>query len=368
MEATLPPPRRRADPAPITRLRADAPVLVVTLALFALCAAALSFKGKTYNPEMIGLNAQLYLAAIAALLVPHAAWQMWRERPDSPLRFLQARYLAASPYRTHLLGGLPILAVQISLLPFFSAMKSTIPVFHAYNWDAALIAADRALFLGHDPWRLLQPVLGFPLVTAALALCYHLWLLLNYMGCAYLLFARIDDRIRRRFFLCFTLSWSLIGGVLATLFASYGPCFLEPLGGNAHFADQMAYLRAADAQIPVMTLPVQDMLLAKFHEQANGLGSGISAMPSMHIAIAFLFYLAIRDVSKRLGRFFFGFFVVIWVASVHLAYHYAVDGLVSVVVVSLLWRLSGRLIAWWDASSAVGRVQPTLRTNTVPAE
>lgn len=368
MDAALSPPFREANPALRARLRADAPVLLVTLALFGICALALSFKGKTYNPEMIGLNAQLYIAAIAALLVPHAAWQMVRERPDSPLRFLRQRYLAPGPYRTHLLGGLPTLAVLISLLPFFSAMKSTIPVFHDYNWDATFIAADRALFLGRDPWRVLQPVLGFPLITAALALCYHLWLLINYMGCAYLLFARIDSTVRRRFFLCFTLSWSLIGGVMATLLASYGPCFLEPLAGNAHFADQMAYLRAADAQIPVMTLPVQDMLLAKFHEQANGLGSGISAMPSMHIAIAFLFYLAIREVSKRLGRFFLGFFVVIWIASVHLAYHYAVDGLVSVAVVGLLWRLSGRIIAWWDASAAFSRLQPTLRTNTVPAE
>jgi hypothetical protein len=54
------------------------------------------------------------------------------------------------------------------------------------------------------------------------------------------------------------------------------------------FAAQMAYLEAANAQFPVMTLEVQQMLLDRYHEGANGLGSGITAMPSMHIAIAFL--------------------------------------------------------------------------------
>ena len=91
-------------------------------------------------------------------------------------------------------------------------------------------------------------------------------------------------------------------------------------------------------------------------------------MPSMHVAMVFLFWLAIREGFPRVGRWIFWLFVVIWISSVHLAYHYAVDGLVSVVLVWLIWRGSGALFAWWDAKTAGLAGQPALRTNTVPAE
>ncbi|MEL7518277.1 MAG: phosphatase PAP2 family protein, partial [Pseudomonadota bacterium] len=76
---------------------------------------------------------------------------------------------------------------------------------------------------------------------------------------------------------------------------------------------------------------------------------GITAMPSMHCAIAFLYWIAMRRISPRWGAFFGVFFFVTWVSSVHLAYHYAVDGLVSLVAVIALWKATGWTIAAWDA-------------------
>jgi hypothetical protein len=179
------------------------------------------------------------------------------------------------------------------------------------------------------------------------------------------LFAPIDNRLRRRFLLGFVLAWSLIGGVMATWLASYGPCFVGPLAGIPDFDAQMAYLRSANTQVPVLTLTVQDMLLERFHTAENGLGSGISAMPSMHVAMCYLFYLAVRELSPKLGRLALAFGLTIWIASVHLAYHYALDGVVSVLAVALIWKGCGALIDWWDAR--LDRYA-ALRTNTVPAE
>jgi hypothetical protein len=229
-------------------------------------------------------------------------------------------------------------------------------MFTNYTWDKTFIAWDHTLFFGHDAWEVLQPVLGFPAVTAFLAVLYQVWLLLIYPGCLFFAcYPAVDPDVRRRFFLGFVLSWTLIGGLLATLFASVGPVFLEPLVGDPRFAGQMAYLHAADAQVPVMTLSVQQMLLDWFHSDARGLGSGITAMPSMHVAMAFLYFLAMRRVSRRAGQVFLAFFIAIWLGSVHLAYHYAVDGLVSVVAVSAIWWLSGHAFRWWDKLSAAVR-------------
>ena len=109
-------------------------------------------------------------------------------------------------------------------------------------------------------------------------------------------------------------------------------------------------------------------MLVEWHQgKENGLGAGITAMPSMHVAMAFLFWLAMRRVSPLLGKTFFAYFVITWISSVHLAYHYGVDGLVSVVAVLAIWWSAGAVLSWWGRRMDE-RDQPSLRTNTVPAE
>ncbi len=213
----------------------------------------------------------------------------------------------------------------------------------------------------------MQPVLGYPVVTAFLAFLYHLWFLLLYPGVMFFVFAKMDSQLRRQFFLTYMLSWALIGGLMATWLASVGPCFLEPMLGNPHFSAQMAYLYAADEQVPIMVLDVQELLLEWHGKGENGLGSGITAMPSMHVAIAFLFWIAVRRIHSGWGAAFGAFVASTWISSVHLAYHYAVDGLVSVLAVIAIWWASQRIIAAWDAFIEF-RAQAALRTNTVPAE
>ncbi|MFM7402712.1 MAG: phosphatase PAP2 family protein [Erythrobacter sp.] len=258
-----------------------------------------------------------------------------------------------------------MLCLCVVLLPSFSKMKAAIPLFNDYTWDATFVAWDRAIFFGQDAWQVLQPVLGYPLITAGLAVLYQVWFLLLYPGILWFAHARMDENVRRGFFLTYLLSWTVVGGAMATALASVGPCFVGPMLGDQTFDAQMAYLNAADAQVPVMTLKVQGMLLDWFNADANGLGSGITAMPSMHVAIAFLFWLALRRAASRAAPWFGVFFAITWISSVHLAYHYAVDGLVSVIAVAALWRLSALVFAAWDRWLAR---QATLRTNTVPAE
>ena len=42
------------------------------------------------------------------------------------------------------------------------------------------------------------------------------------------------------------------------------------------------------------------------------------------------------------------------IGSVHLAWHYAVDGLVSIVLVTALWRGFGRLVQWEESLAVNG--------------
>ncbi|MFN4112819.1 MAG: phosphatase PAP2 family protein [Sphingomonadaceae bacterium] len=349
---------------PLHRWLGELPVVLIAGALFGLCTVLLARHGVWPELGPILGNLRLYLLSILVIGCVDAGRALMREKPAAPAAFLLARYISPAA-RLHAASGAIMLALCVVLMPFFSKMKAAIPLFNPYTWDAAFIAWDRALFFGYDAWEVLQPVLGYPVITAFLAFLYQVWFLLLYPGVLWFAYAAMDETVRRRFFLSYVLSWTVVGGAMATWLASVGPCFIGPLLGDRTFDAQMAYLNAANEQVPVMTLKVQGMLLEWFHADANGLGSGITAMPSMHVAIAFLYWLAMRHAAPRAARWFGLFFAVTWVSSVHLAYHYAVDGLVSVIVVAAIWRVSAAIFSAWDSFLAR---QATLRTNTVPAE
>lgn len=337
----------------------------------ALCGAIMLMlwhaTGMSYDDGQTLTSFGIFEVCVLLMFGIDLIWALARQRPKAPLDFLRRRYLSRDAIM-RIAIALPALSLCIVMIPIFSSLKAMIPLFTSYDWDPVFIAWDRAIFLGNDAWVVLQPLFGYPMVTAAFAALYHLWALLLYPGCIFMAaYPVVSDDLRRRFFLTYALAWSVVGGAMAIGMASVGPAFAAPLVGIDTFKPQIAYLHSANLQVPVMTVAVQDMLLDRFLAGDGSLGSGVSAMPSMHIAIATLFWLAMREIGPRAGRSFLGFLIVIWIGSVHLAYHYAVDGLISVIAIVALWKISAWLFTWWDRIPTPA-FQPALRTKTVPAE
>jgi hypothetical protein len=318
------------------------PILAGAAAVWVVLLLLLSSKGiDGLDPSSYRINLTLYLFTLVVLVLWCAGLKLYRARPASPIRFLlQLATSGEGPRR--LVRGVPLLFALVVFMPAFSAMKSSIPLFNSGNWDAAFIAADRAIH-GDDPWRLLQPLLGFPVVTSALSLAYFAWFFLMYGASIYFCFLAGDRELRARFFITYFASWTVCGVLLATVFASVGPCFVGPLLGDHRFDALMTYLHAADQHYPVLILRAQDFLLAAKLESSNGLGAGIAAMPSMHVAMAFLIALGLSKHSRAAGTAGFAFVAAILVATVHLGPHYAVDGYVAIAVTYGLWALAGKL-------------------------
>ncbi|WP_069308817.1 phosphatase PAP2 family protein [Porphyrobacter sp. LM 6] len=331
--------------------------LALVAIVVAVCGAILSVYGVPFDgPASYVVNAVLYLISWFLLELPSYGMALRTSRPESPLAFTGTYLKQRWPiYR----DALPLVISLIVFMPMFSKMKAGVSLFTQYTWDATLIAWDRAIF-GTDAWLVLQPIFGIPIVTSALSVAYHTWVLLIYAGSIF--FAAYWRSLRQRFFLSFLAIWTIGGIAMAVGFASVGPAFAEPLLGNPTFAPQMAYLREANEHWPVMVLDVQETLLAWHRSEQFGLGRGITAMPSMHVALSMLFWLAMRHVSKAAGWFFGIFNAVIFVGSIHLAYHYAVDGIVSAILAVVFWFLSGLIT---DGRS--GRREPAGKFQSVQA-
>ncbi|WP_374406025.1 phosphatase PAP2 family protein [Pelagerythrobacter sp.] len=288
------------------------------------------------------INTRFYLVLSAAVIIAEAVVRLAIVRPVSPFRYLSSPpVIQIAARRTSAL--LPIAAVGL-FMPAFSAMKSSIGRINPFAWDETFIALDQAIH-GTDPWRLLQPIMGHPIVSLIASNLYHLWFALIYLGPIVFAFYVRERRLRLTFFIGYFATWTVVGMVFATLLSSVGPCFVGPILGNQHFAEQMAYLHEADRIYPLAVLDVQQLLLDWHRSAEGGFGRGITAMPSMHVALCWLYVLATWRIDRRIGLAFFAFFVAIQLSSVHLAYHYAVDGYLSVLLVTAIWFACGKVAA-----------------------
>jgi len=241
------------------------------------------------------------------------------------------------------LSGVVVAAMIMPLfLNTYGSWKGMIPDLHPFALDQAFTDLDRLLHLGRLPWELLQPALGHPVVTRTIDVLYILWLPINAGVLVWQGWSRRG--VRSRFFLSYLLIYIVLGTAGAIALSSAGPCYFEAVTGRpSPYAALMGYLTTLDAEQPIIALRVQRTLWENYATGQNMPFVGISAMPSVHVAVAVLFALLGWRTSSWLGWLFTIYAGVILVGSVHLGWHYAVDGYVSIAGALAIWALVGAL-------------------------
>ena len=107
-----------------------------------------------------------------------------------------------------------------------------------------------------------------------------------------------------------------------------------------------------------MVLSTSDAIWSAYASGQYRLVAGISAAPSMHVAISLWMLLVARDLAPRAVPLATAYLAFIWIASVQLGWHYASDGLVCV---------AGMMALWWLAGRMINRPHPHSRPGLIPA-
>lgn len=242
----------------------------------------------------------------------------------------------------------PPLTVTILLCAFNIYKQLELPA-AGFQAEPFLANVDEALF-GADAWMITHWLFGSPWVTEALDLAYHAWFLPMTLGVVLCSFARPGSRLALRYLMSYALLWIVLGTIVAYLIPASGPCFyqyFQPDGSR--FGQLTNLLSQQDLFLRGHGLPglraieYQQLLLHDFRSSNVVFGAGISAMPSLHNAISVLFACAGYHADRRIGRLLSGYAVLIWVGSIHLGWHYAIDGIVAGVLTIAIWKLTGLL-------------------------
>jgi hypothetical protein len=212
-----------------------------------------------------------------------------------------------------------------------------------FPWDKTLARWDALLHGGVTPDRHLAPLLATDWFLPLMDRFYIGWFTI-FAGIAVWKAWTLDGR----YFLAMGLTWVFFGALVATMFASAGPCYFDWLGYGDTYAPLMSRVRSFSLD----AVALQDMLWRAYLGEDTGDAAGIAAFPSIHVALPALYTAVLWRTKWRWPATVFWLFTL--VGSVALGWHYALDGYVGTL---------GALICWWISGTASRTSRRALATN-----
>lgn len=255
----------------------------------------------------------IYAGFAAAFLFCLYVLRLWKSGVADPVAFLKSRMRATKVAGAMAISGVALAGVDTL---FFMWIKPEITAISPFWADELFADIDRAIF-GVDPWRYFD---GWNLTFHAWAYSFF-WAVALSLTLVWLL-ARPPSRQRSCSLLSYFALWSVFGTIGQLLGSAAGPIFYRRIGLGDRFAE-------LEKNIPDVTLQLSDYLWQLHSTRQPGVGAGISAMPSLHIATAVWIYLAYRGQGSKLAPAAAMFALYMFAMSVALGWHYAIDGIAA---------------------------------------
>lgn len=247
-----------------------------------------------------------------------------------------------------LVGVVLVLIAMPALLRVMYEFRLALTLIQPFYLDPTFMRVDQWVHGGLHPFEILQPIAGRPLVTDFLDVFYVAgYFLTLWVG---IIWQTVSGKepVRSQFLLTFALAWIVLGTAAAITLASGGPAFYGRITGLPDpYSPLMGYLQSVDATHGLFALANQGRLWESYTDWG-----GMTAMPSMHIAIVAVVGIAAVRTHPWLIAIVAPLITLMLIGSVHLGWHYAIDGYVSLVTVAILWWLTGRFLRWWSSRKA----------------
>jgi hypothetical protein len=251
----------------------------------------------------------LWLFVSAALAALYAYFGMMVAGVKSPFAHIAA--VVRTRWPELLMIGVGISVAGLNMCAFMW----TKPLLNHYVpfWaDPYLASFDRLLFLGRDPWTVLSGLNSF-----GTALFYHRGWFAMMIVTLLVVLSRPPSREKSAVMLSYFLLWSVVGPLVHILLPAAGPVFYGRLGYGDTFAAM---------PLPEEMVKMSDYLWRVYKGEQFGPGSGISAMPSLHIATTAWMVTAIHVLKPRWTIAMALPGALIFLLSISLGWHYAADG------------------------------------------
>ncbi len=246
--------------------------------------------------------------------------------------------------------SMPLLGIPF-MMSLFGSVKTLFPAVNPFYLDMTFMEFDRILHFGFHPWELTHAVFGSVYMTEIIDYLYQIWFFIVLVFTVWMVASPGLGKVRVKFLLSYILTWSLLGSFLAVILPAAGPCFysnfVDGVDVYAPLMDRLneisAIIKADTDEVGLFATLNQGLLWAFYTDDYIGLGSGITAMPSMHVSFAMLLFLSVYEMNRKMGYVALLYLIFVQIGSVHLGWHYAIDGYLSIILTWGIWRFSGWL-------------------------
>lgn len=294
--------------------------------------AAVALVPSTYFALLATYTLKRYSVVMPLLIMLGLVGAAIIRRPRSPLAFVRDKLASRG------VGVIMIVTVFVLGAAAFSTFKHVIPMRVPFFADPFLANLDTLVHFG-EPWRMTQSILPKAFESTLFFLYSQVWFL-QMVGM--LLFAAFleNDAARLRYLWSFAVTAILLGTLVRLAGSSSGPIFYDRMFGGDRFAPLIERLQ--DSAWGKGTLLISDYLYSSYSADSAVFGTGIAAMPSLHVATAVLNAIFITTLSRWVGFVAWLYAICIIFGSVHFGWHYGLDAYVSIIAVALIWRWADR--------------------------